>query len=127
MLAALKAHGVGKLGDRQKIAGAISKAVRAGRELVEDASDGAQKLVEATEKLETLAVDVSDGERMRAGQFGQGLSSRFLVRSDSLTRTLSGADIIECAGRRYAVSGVKESGEREDGIEITTSTAGKPA
>ena len=71
--------------------------------------------------------DVSDGERMRAGQFGQGLSSRFLVRSDSLTRTLSGADIIECAGRRYAVSGGKESGEREDGIEITTSTAGKPA
>ena len=66
--------------------------------------------------------DVSDGERVRAGQQGQALTTRFLVRSDALTRTITGKDTLECRGVRYSVTGTKESGEREDGIEITAAS-----
>jgi hypothetical protein len=66
VLSALKAHGVAKLGDRQKLAGAISKAIRAGRELVDaktatsgSGADGAVEEVQAsTEAL--AAVDIGD-------------------------------------------------------------------
>lgn len=66
VLSALKAHGVAKLGDRQKLAGAISKAIRAGRELVDaktatsgSGADGAVEGVQAsTEAL--AAVDIGD-------------------------------------------------------------------
>lgn len=66
--------------------------------------------------------DIRDGERLAAGENGADLASRFLVRSDSLTRTLGGKELIQYKDRFYHVVGVKESGDREDGIEITTST-----
>ncbi len=70
--------------------------------------------------------DVSDGEKMQAGENASLLTSRFLVLSDSLTRTITGEDRIAYKGRTYFVTGVKEAGEREDAIEITTSTAVRP-
>jgi head-tail adaptor len=64
-------------------------------------------------------VDISDGERIRASQNGQDVTTRFVVRSDALTRTIVGADSISCRGRTYAVIGAKESVDRDDAIEIT--------
>lgn len=66
--------------------------------------------------------DVRDSERLAAGENGATLASRFLVRSDSVTRSLGGKDVLRYKGRSFEIVGVKESGEREDGIEITTST-----
>lgn len=66
--------------------------------------------------------DVSDSERVRASEQGQELTSRFLFRSDAVTRTITGKDILKSRGRTYEVTGAKESDEREDGIEITAVT-----
>jgi head-tail adaptor len=64
--------------------------------------------------------DISDGERMRAGENAQDLTTRWTVRSDSLTRTIAGGDVLKHKGRVYEVVGTKEGLEREDVIEITT-------
>ena len=66
-----------------------------------------------------MKTDVSDGERMRASQLGQDITSRFLVRDDSVTRTITGKDMLVCEGRTYAVDSTKEYGGRRVGIEIT--------
>lgn len=66
--------------------------------------------------------DISDGERVRAQQLGQELTTRFLVRSDPLTRTINGADRLICEGRVFFVTGTKEWGGARVGIEITTSS-----
>jgi SPP1 family predicted phage head-tail adaptor len=63
--------------------------------------------------------DASDGERMRAAEHGQEITSRFIVRDDSMTRTITGKDTILCEGRTYAITGTKEYGGRRVGIEIT--------
>lgn len=65
--------------------------------------------------------DVSDGEKLRAAQVGATISTRFVVRYDSLTKTITGADRLTCDGREYAIVGTKELGRRE-GIEITATT-----
>lgn len=67
--------------------------------------------------------DISDGERVRASQQGQDLKARFLVRSDSLTRTVTGKDVLQCDGESFEVVGTKEWGGRGVGIEITTAAA----
>lgn len=64
--------------------------------------------------------DVSDSERVRASELGQEVTTRWLVRSDALTRTITGKDELRYKGRVYVVTGTKETSEREDGIEITT-------
>ena len=64
--------------------------------------------------------DISDGERMRAGENAQDLTTRWTVRSDSLTRTIAGGDALRHKGVVYEVTGTKEGTEREDEIEITT-------
>lgn len=67
--------------------------------------------------------DVSDGEKIRAAQQGQQLTTRFTVLSDSLTRTITGKDIIMLDEVSYEVTGTKEVGEgRRDGIEITAAS-----
>lgn len=63
--------------------------------------------------------DVSDGERVRAGQQGLEMTSRFVVRSDSLTRTLTSRDTLICGDVSYAITGIKECRGRNVGIEIT--------
>lgn len=64
--------------------------------------------------------DVSDAERVRAAQNAQELTTRWTVRSDALTRTITGGDILKHKGIAYGVTGTKEGREREDVIEITT-------
>lgn len=67
--------------------------------------------------------DISDGEKLRAGENAASLASRFLVRSDSVTRALNpGTDTIRWKGKVFEITGVKDAGDREDGIEITTAT-----
>jgi SPP1 family predicted phage head-tail adaptor len=65
--------------------------------------------------------DISDGEKLRAAQVGASVTTRFQVRYDSMTKTLTAADRLTCEGREYAIVGIKELGRRE-GIEITAAT-----
>lgn len=90
------------------------------RAAVED--DGLSSVPGAMAALATRwakKTDVSDGERIRASEQGQEITSRFLVRDDSVTRTITGKDMLVCEGRTYAISGTKEYGGRRVGIEIT--------
>lgn len=64
--------------------------------------------------------DVSDGEKIRAAEVGATVTTRFQVRWDSVTETITAADRIIYDGQEYEVAGTKELGRRE-GIEITAS------
>ncbi len=66
--------------------------------------------------------DVSDGEKLRAAQVGGTITTRFQVRYDTLTRTITASDRLICEGVEYGIVGTKEIGRRE-GIEITASRA----
>lgn len=63
--------------------------------------------------------DVSDGEKVRAAQVGASVSTRFRVRYDSLTSTLTAADRLICEDVEYQISGTKEGEGRRREIEIT--------
>jgi len=65
--------------------------------------------------------DISDGEKLRAAQVGASVTTRFQVRYDSVTKTLTAADRLTCEGKEYGIVGTKEIGRRE-GIEITATT-----
>lgn len=89
--------------------------------------DGTATVQDAPAKIGerwAMKTDVSDGERLRAGENGQELTTRFTVRPDTLTRSITGGDIITYQGMTYAVTGTRERGERVDVIEI--STAARP-
>lgn len=73
------------------------------------------------EKLWASKTDVSDVERVRAQAVGTNLTTRFVVRSSSVTRAIAAKDRIACEGRVYDVTGLKEIGRR-DGIEITAAS-----
>ncbi|MGW8189536.1 phage head completion protein [Sphingomonas hankookensis] len=66
--------------------------------------------------------DVSDGERMRAGQQGQSLTARFVMHADSLTKAITGKDVLEVVstGERFEVVGNKEYKGRWAAREIST-------
>jgi phage head-tail adaptor, putative, SPP1 family len=64
--------------------------------------------------------DVSDGEKFAAGQIGSTLTTRFVVRSSSETRTLTTKDRLVHEGATFNILGVKEANEgRFRFIEIT--------
>lgn len=64
--------------------------------------------------------DVSDGEKVSAGQASGALLSRFVVRSSSLTLTLNGKDRISYGDAIWNILGVKETGDgRNRFLEIT--------
>lgn len=63
--------------------------------------------------------DVSDAERVRAAAQQVAITTRFLVRFDSLTATIGPDDQIVCDGMTYEVTGTKEARGRRVGIEIT--------
>lgn len=64
--------------------------------------------------------DISDSEKVRAAEVGATVTTRFQVRWDSLTLTLTASDRIVCEGKTYDIVGTKEIGRRE-GIEISAS------
>lgn len=70
--------------------------------------------------------DVSDSERMRASGEGATLTTRFVVRSSELTRSLSREDRVRCEGSTFDIVGLKQVGGRRDGIEITAAVRNEP-
>uniref|UniRef100_UPI0040483DEA phage head closure protein n=1 Tax=Yoonia sp. TaxID=2212373 RepID=UPI0040483DEA len=62
--------------------------------------------------------DVSDAERMRAGEVSAVLTARFEVRSSSFTRGLTAKDAVSYRGVAYNIFGIKEFG-RNNRLEIT--------
>ncbi|MBB4185828.1 SPP1 family predicted phage head-tail adaptor [Sinorhizobium terangae] len=64
--------------------------------------------------------DASDGEREAAGQVGSTLMTRFVVRSSSVTRTVTPVDRLNYSDATWNILGVKETEEgRNRFIEIT--------
>lgn len=64
--------------------------------------------------------DVSDGEREASGQVGSTLISRFVVRSSSVTRTITPVDRLQHDSATWNIQGVKETSDgRFRFIEIT--------
>ena len=63
--------------------------------------------------------DISDGERMRAGEVSAQITSRFHVRSSAFTRDLTPADRLVYDGRTYSIYGIKELEGRKRLLEIT--------
>ncbi|MDE3797599.1 head-tail adaptor protein [Sinorhizobium meliloti] len=67
-----------------------------------------------------LRRDVSDGEKFAAGQVGSSLAARFVIRSDTQTRTVTPVDRLMHEGHVWSIHGVKEADEgRFRFIEIT--------
>lgn len=66
-------------------------------------------------------VDASDSEQLRAGQQGNDLTTRFLMRWDQFTLAIKGTDILECEGEVFQVTGNKEARnyDRRSAREIT--------
>ena len=62
--------------------------------------------------------DVSDAERMRAGEVSAVITARFEVRSSAFTRALTAKDALTCKGVTYEIFGIKELG-RNERLEIT--------
>ncbi len=63
--------------------------------------------------------DISDGERVRAAQNEQEITTRFVVRWDEVTSRITGKDFILFESLMYEVVGTKEVEGRHEGIEIT--------
>ena len=64
--------------------------------------------------------DISDGERIAAGQRDTALMSRFVIRSSTTARTISTLDRISHDGATWQIKGVKQTGDgRLRFIEIT--------
>ncbi|MDG3040441.1 head-tail adaptor protein [Roseicyclus marinus] len=64
-------------------------------------------------------LDLSDGERWRAGEVAAQVTTRFRVRSSAFTRSLTPKDRMVCEGLTYDIAGIKESGTRRTMLEIT--------
>jgi len=63
--------------------------------------------------------DLSDGERWRAGAVDATVTTRFVVRWSAFTFDLTPRDELVCDGHTYSIAGLKETGKRREGIEIT--------
>lgn len=62
--------------------------------------------------------DISDAERLRAGEVQAMLTARFVMRWSNFTSSLTPKDRIKCDGKSFRIFGIKEIGRRE-GLEIT--------
>jgi SPP1 family predicted phage head-tail adaptor len=64
--------------------------------------------------------DVSDGERLAAGQVGAHRMTRFVVRSTTATRAVTPRAVLKHEGKTYNILGIKETAEgRARFLEIT--------
>lgn len=63
-------------------------------------------------------LDISDGERWRAGEVQAHVTARFQVHASAFARGLTPKDRLICEGVTYDISGIKEVGRR-DMLEIT--------
>lgn len=70
--------------------------------------------------LPASKVDIPDGERWRAAEVAATITTRFQIRWNAVTATVSPKDRILCDGRTYDIHHVKELGRRV-GLEVTAS------
>ena len=63
-------------------------------------------------------IEISDGERWRAGAVDASVTTRFRIRWSSFSAELTPKDRLSCEGRVFNITGIKELGRRE-GLEIT--------
>jgi head-tail adaptor len=63
--------------------------------------------------------DVSDSERLRAGELSSLLTCRFVVRYTPFTADITPRDRVACEGKVYEITGIKEVGDRRSFLEIT--------
>lgn len=65
--------------------------------------------------------DASDGEKFRAAQQAQDLTTRFTVRWDAFTLAIASTDILTCEGETFEITGNKEARDydRRSAREIT--------
>lgn len=64
--------------------------------------------------------DVSNSEKLAAGEVGSALNSRFVIRSSSITRTVTPVDRINYDQAIWNIQGVKETLEGQNRfLEIT--------
>lgn len=64
-------------------------------------------------------VDISDGERWRAGEVQAHVTTRFRVRSSAFSRDLTPKDRLVCEGDTFDIVGIKQSPKRRTYLEIT--------
>lgn len=70
---------------------------------------------------------IRDGEKFRAGETAAGLSARFIIRYSSQVADVGPKDRLIFKDVTYAIVGVKETGGRNVGIEITVAGRGDGA
>jgi head-tail adaptor len=63
--------------------------------------------------------DLSDGERLRAGEVQAHVTTRFVLRWSPFTADLTPKDRLVCEGREFEIVGIKEAEGRRQWIEIT--------
>ena len=72
------------------------------------------------EPVRAKRLDVSDGERWRAGEVASSIMSRFRVRWSPFTAGITPKDRLTCEGLTFDIVGLKEV-KRRQWIEITGS------
>jgi SPP1 family predicted phage head-tail adaptor len=83
---------------------------------------GSGEEVQAWDTLATVWAskkDISDGERFAASEVQAAISTRFVIRYSSQVADLNAKDRLVCEGHTYQVVGVKETGRRREGLEIS--------
>lgn len=103
-------------------AGSLDRRITIQR-LTEGAQNGFGEPAETWADLTTVWAsreDVRDSEKVAAGQRDTALMSRFVVRSSSVTRTVTAIDQLSYDGGVWNIQGVKETKDgRKRFIEIT--------
>ena len=105
-----------------KGAGALDRRITLQR-ATEGAQDGFGQPATTWATLATVwasRADVSDGERVSAGQRDSALMARFVIRSSIAARSVTTQDRLTHEGATWQIKGVKETGDgRLRFIEIT--------
>lgn len=72
--------------------------------------------------VSAMKVDISDGERWRAGEVAAHVTTRFVIRYSPFAAGITPQDRLVMDGRVYDIHGIKEPpGSRRRWIEITAS------
>ena len=88
--------------------------------LVDDGFSLVEVWADLGEPIPAARADVSDGEKWRAAQVQAAIGTRFTVRSDTLTRTITPRDRLQHEGREYTITGVREAdGPRRAVLELS--------
>lgn len=90
-----------------------------GPQIVDDGVQRVEQMTPVGHPIRAQKTDVSDGEKFRSGQDAAWLISRFIVRHNSFTATLTPSHRLICAGREYEILGIKETEQHRRWLEIT--------